>query len=403
MVGQNIDRIVTFCISEKEARQRLAWELAKCDQVPIDVFDNLSITINKVYYPLWVFSGSFKAPWSCLKTIRNKNFHIHNINHNVNPERTTDYYPVNGVAVGNFEFAISATTRSKLFLQNGVSCYEEYSPLKVAEDEIQYDIDISSEEAWDNDKTQKHIERMVTAQVDLQTPHQYTDFNCHFENLYKENYSVLYPIMNMAFQYKGEKYSCKIDGYGNFLNFNHPIEKSQTKECAVDNIELKDPINMSKFGWICFGVFVLNSILALFSLESKLPIMAVLSALTMAFVAVWGFKMGFRQDVEKVVRKELNKSQNRAKGKFHQDLHEKRMRELVNANILLLEPHKAEMQKNGKDVSVFVAEYYKKAKEYNSLIRRDEIRLLKYYAVMFSITLLVIIVLAIQFFNTHSL
>lgn len=403
MDSHNIDRIVPFCISEEEARQKLAWELAKCDLVPIDVFDNLSISTNKVYYPLWVFCGSFKAPWSCLKTIRNKNFHIHNINHNINPERSTDYYPVNGVAVGDFEFAISATTKSKLFLQDGVSYYEEYNPLKVSKDEIQYDIDISSEEAWDNDKTQKHIERIVKAQLDLQIPHEYTDLNCHIEYLHKDSYNVLYPIMNMTYHYKGKNYSCKVDGYGNFLSFNHPTEYRQNNTEKSEEIELKNPINISKFGWTCFGVFILNSILTICSLESKLPVMAVLSSLLMVFAFIWGFKMSFRKDAEKVARKEIGKFQNKVKGKFHQDLHEQRMRELANANIPLLEPHRAEMQKNSKDVSVYVAEYSTKAKEYNSLIRRDEIRLLKYYAVMLSITLLVIIALFIHYLNTHSL
>ena len=45
---QNNDRIVSFCISEEEAKQKLAWELAKCDQVPIDIFDNLSIMVTKL-------------------------------------------------------------------------------------------------------------------------------------------------------------------------------------------------------------------------------------------------------------------------------------------------------------------------------------------------------------------
>jgi hypothetical protein len=61
------------------------------------------------------------------------------------------------------------------------------------------------------------------------------------------------------------------------------------------------------------------------------------------------------------------------------------------------------MQKNDKDVSHFVAEYSENANEYNIIIKCDELRLTKYYAVMFLITSFIIISLLIHYINTHSL
>lgn len=395
---QNIDKIVTFCISEEEAKQKLAWELAKCDQVPIDIFENLSIMVAKAYHPLWVFRGRFKVPWSCLKIVRNKNFHIRNIN----PERSTDYYPVNGVAIGDFELAISATTKDNLFFEESVVGSEECS-LKVEDGVIQYDLDISSEEAWGNKKTQQHIERIARKELDGQTPHEYTDLNCYVEYLNKESYSVLYPIMNMTYHYKGRKYSCKIDGYGNFLKFDHPIENGHYNTESIDDIELKKPISMSKFGWTCFGLFALNLVLVIWSLESKIPVMVALCVLMLVLPIVWAWKMSNRRDKGKAASVIIHNSYNKVKGKYQRNFHQQRMQELANANIPLLKLYREEMQKNGKDVSLFVAEYSEKANEYNKMIKRDEMKMKTYYAVMFLITGLVVISLLIHYLNTHSL
>ena len=160
---------------------------------------------------------------------------------------------------------------------------------------------------------------------------------------------------------------------------------------------------MSKFGWTCFGLFALNSVLVICSLERKMSVMVALCVLMLVLPIVWVWEMSNRQDKEKAASRKIHNSYNKVKGKCQRNFHQQRMQELANANIPLLEPYRAEMQKNGKDVSHFVAEYSENANKYNKMIKRDELRLTKYYAVMFLITSFIIISLLIHYINTHSL
>jgi preprotein translocase subunit SecG len=134
-----------------------------------------------------------------------------------------------------------------------------------------------------------------------------------------------------------------------------------------------------------------------------MSVMVALCVLMLVLPIAWVWEMSNRQDKEKAVSRIIHNSYNKVKGKYQRNFHQQRMQELANANIPLLEPYRAEMQKNDKDVSHFVAEYSENANEYNKIIKCDELRLTKYYAVMFLITSFIIISLLIHYINTHSL
>ena len=77
-----------------------------------------------------------------------------------------------------------------MFLEGGIVDSED-NPQNVEDGVVHYDLDISCEEAWGNNKTQQHIERIARKELDGQTPNEYTDLNCYVEYLNKESYSVL--------------------------------------------------------------------------------------------------------------------------------------------------------------------------------------------------------------------
>lgn len=379
MNSNYIDEIVTFCISEEEARNKLILELANCVQVPIDVFDNLSITVYKEYYPLWVFKGRFASPWSCLKVVKKYNPNSH---YKSSLEIPEEYYPVNGVAVGDFEFAISATKRSNLFLPGGVSFAEEFSPSKIEEYAIQFDLNVSKEKAWHNKKVEKYLNRIANDAIDMQCPRNYEEFNAHFEQCSYECHSVLYAVMNLKYHYKGNEYICEMDAFGDFINFDHPKGKMRFPEAKeFETKRLKKAISISKFCWTCVSVFLLNAILSIYFLNTELYFTAFLNALFVILALIFGFKISFRQDEEKTARNKVCEYRVEIKGK---NRHEKRMEMLVKANYPILEQFKDQLPKNSIDNQKIIEKYSNKVNEYNEMVVRDTTKKRLYYFILLS-------------------
>ena len=382
---QNIDKIVTFCVSEEEARQKLAWKLAKCHRVPADVFDNLDIMITKAYCPLWVFKGSFKAPWSCLKVVRNKNFNVYE----TNIPRTVDYFPVNGVAVGNFEFTISATFDSDIFFEREVFCSKEYSPSKMEKEATLYSLNYSSEEAWHNEKSQKYVDRVVFDKIKWQLPNECEEINYYMDYSYK-SYNVLYGILNMEYQYKGKTYLCKMDAYGDFLCFNHPSSEKVSFQIDEDalKVDLKKTIKTSRFGWCCFWLFIVGGHLGVYAMVQESILGCILCVILMFMSVVYGFKMSGKQDEEHKEKKKIYNYQNSVRGRYQQKQNFNRMQKIYLLQCPLLESHKEELNKflkSSKDLSPISSNWKEKAKEYNALIRHHEFLMVKYYTIMFSL------------------
>lgn len=391
--GEDAERIITFGITEQEAREKLAWELAKCSQVPVDLFENLSIEVSKQYIPLWVFKGNYKAPWSCLKVVPNPNYHPYH-----NPTKKADYYPVSGVAVGKFNIAVSATTSSKLFFPDGITPYSETNNFKKTGDGTAvFRMNVSKDNAWNSDKVNKHIKRMAWDEIERQTPSAYEEGNSHINYTYTKCYSVLYPIINLTYRYKDKGYSCKMDGNdGDFRNFNHPKEKvkSQISEDSL-RVDIKAPISLSKFGCWCFGLFVIGGMLGICAIAKHSVILIALCLLLMLMSIVWGFKMSNKQDEEYKEKENLRKAQNKIKGKFQQQQYFSRMQELAQLNCPLLESHKEEMNKSSKELSQYQSQLQEKAKGFNALILQDEFLMVKYYIALFSLLGVIIISLII--------
>ena len=387
---QDIDKIITLCVSEEEARQKLAVELAKCDKVPVDVFDNLDIKIAKEYYPLWVFKGSFKAPWSCLKVVRNKNFNVYE----TNIPRTVDYFPVNGVAVGNFEFAISATMKSNIFLQTGVAGGREYTPSKVEKEATLYSLDYSSEETWSDEKSQKYVDRVVFDKIQWQLPNEYEEMNYYMDYSYK-SYNVLYGILNMEYQYKGKTYLCKMDAYGNILSFNHPSEKVNLQiDKDVLKVDVLPPTKIEKFGWSCVGLVVIGLIFLFVILikEKELSKEAVFGGILIATLitmpVVYLIKISDIQDHESEQKERIDKLWDKIKKMYKQRQHSDRMQKICLSPCTLLEPYRGKLKKFSEpsvELSRCISKWEKDVKKYNTLVRHDKFLILKYCIILFSL------------------
>lgn len=202
------DEIISFIFSEEDARESLAWTLANEMEVPIEVFDNLGISVKKAYIPMWRFDGSFKSPWSCQKVVwRSRTYKEDG---KTKYETYKEYYPANGVAVGNFSLFISGGDRDYGLVLPVPSA--DFSPEMIDSDAVVKDLVVSREKAWKNDLLESHIELLATLEMKKTLPEEYEDLNSYYE--YRSNYCtcVLYPIYEVEFYYEGEIYENVVSG-----------------------------------------------------------------------------------------------------------------------------------------------------------------------------------------------
>lgn len=98
----NEPRILEFSMTENEVVEQMVNLLIGNKDVPTDIFDKMKITsIEKYYVPMYIFEGTFRAPWTAERERQEKRQRIGR------DGKIEDYYETlydyyNGEATGNF-------------------------------------------------------------------------------------------------------------------------------------------------------------------------------------------------------------------------------------------------------------------------------------------------------------
>lgn len=232
------DGIIPFSRSEEEARQTLAWHLADEKEVPIDVFNHLDIKVKKVFVPLWDFEGSFKSPWSCQKVVTRRREYKED--GKTKYEYYDEYYPANGVAVGNFSFFVSGNKKTYGNIPHVKSI--AFSPELIDSDATVKELEISREDACRSEKIKSHIEHLVNIELRKSLPKSYEDLNSYYEYNFNRHACVLYPIYEVEFDYDSETYDNLVSGYTDCLieSLNAPRQETISHEEDHDLMEVND-------------------------------------------------------------------------------------------------------------------------------------------------------------------
>lgn len=98
----NEPRVLEFSMTEKEVVEQMVNLLIGNKDVPTDIFDKMKInSIEKYYVPMYIFEGTFRAPWTAERERQEKRQRIGR------DGKIEDYYETlydyyNGEATGNF-------------------------------------------------------------------------------------------------------------------------------------------------------------------------------------------------------------------------------------------------------------------------------------------------------------
>lgn len=403
-----IERMTTFSLSEQEAKEQLAWQLAQQETVPLGLFRELDINAEKVYLPVWDIEVEYYISWSCLKVVRTRD----TTHKELYKQFQENHYPVQGVVNGDFTTVVRGGGDKNCPIPNHLWHTIPFDADKIDGDAQIYKLGISKSFAIDKKSIGEIIDNKGGAELKRQLPKTYTDAHIDPSYTIRKCQSVLCAVWKMSYAYKGKTYNCWMQG-SNCYHLEHPKE-NRSKEDKSFSLEVQDPIQISKFGWTCAAVFILPIILGFFSFlhtplfktggNGKLLEVA-LSLIVMGITAYLGIKMSSKQDEENKMIGELEgmveELQDNIDNDQNKQLLQQRMQSLLNANVALLKPFEQEIKDfiTGKDVEdeqededdytseLSVNDFYRKADEYNSKVIQDNKLLKLYYVVLIVIAL----------------
>lgn len=360
------DEIVLFSLDETEVKQKLAWEFAQDDSVPIDLFDALDFTVEKVYVPMWMLSGSYNASWACDHiTYRDEVYYDREGKEHT--KTIKERHPISGNAVGAFEMLVSAHNRYS-FLIEGISINsKKFNRNLVEDDEEILSIDIDEDQIWDTKNVGDYIDEVTSRHVEDQIPDCHERLSSHVSYSRRVRKSVLLPYWILKYEYKGKEHTCIVrDDNGEIIKISHPKEPV----APVDTSDMKNPIPVGLFTILC----IIVAIVCFFYMQERCISTAVESLIGIIFSIAAGIHILTRYFKESKSYKKLveNRTQKR---------HEERLNRL--SCIPLLEPYRKEMEK--------VRDILTSSEEHNKTVEKDR-RLKKNYLIVLLILLPVLIV-----------
>jgi hypothetical protein len=347
------DGIVPFTRSEEEARQTLAWRLADEMEVPIEVFNDLDIKVKKIFVPAWQFEGSFKSPWSCQKVVTRRREYKED--GKTRYEYYDEYYPANGVAVGNFRISVSGVKYKYGYLPFETPM--DFSTELIESDATVENLELSIEEAWKNEKVKSRIEYLSSEELRKSLPDSYTDLNSYYEYNYNYCACILYPVYEAEFDYDGETYINAVSGSKDYLveGLVAPRQDTVSHEDDHDLMAVNDSSlvwSMTAWG----AIFLILGVVLAFISGAHGYTLGVVSAVVLSILSLaFPFVTYSRIEDEKSLRRNIAEDR---------EEHDREIRFQQLMNEPLLQPYREEMEET--------AELNISSVEYNEKVRRDK-------------------------------
>lgn len=369
-----VDEIIPFAITEEEAQQRLAWELAQCDNVPLDAFNSLSIKATKVFVPVWSFNGHYDASWSCDRVIRRKRDYIDR-NGNVKKEEYKEYSPANGNVKGKFTILVSASKEIKLFLTSNDDKSSRFDLSLIDADAVVYGLNVSKDVAWEKKGIEAYVNKIAGKRTGEQAPFEYVNFHYSYSWDYSHCRSLLFSLWILQYEYRGKQYDCRMNGHsGELITFIHPEEKVK-----VDNTDLEPHIETSKFllACCCYAIFgvIFGLVIICRGFYDKFQFASIAPLVILTILSIlFGIYISWLKDKEKVNYQKLCKNRKKK-------AHELRLQKLV--NVPLLSRYHDKMSRSSKLVTDKTA--------YNDTVAKDR-RLMRLYHLILAVCFVVSLV-----------
>lgn len=253
--GKDIEpRVLEFIMTENEVVEQMVTLLIENQDVPTDIFDRMKITsIGKYYVPMYIFEGTFRAPWTAERSRQEKRQRVRDGKIEDYYETLYDYF--NGEAVGNFfvnGIPSNEITRLDLDIRSiqkivvNPSQLSSLSQIQInSNDRIEILMPSSESDSvwWESGEATAQNIGVDTAYS--QAPGHVTSCSASCE--LKRTSFVYIPLWIIQYKYNDEKY-CSVFYAEQFMDYNHPkganIEAQPTveQEDVLDNYNKRDDL-----------------------------------------------------------------------------------------------------------------------------------------------------------------
>ena len=270
---ENEPRVLEFGMTENEVLNQIVSLLIENKNVPTDIFDKMKIaSIEKYYVPMYIFEGTFRAPWTAEKERQEKRQRIGRDGKVENYYETLyDYF--NGEDAGNFSVnCIPSNEVAHLNLnlgleQNIVVNPSKLSPFSKVQINSNDSIKIitpsceSDSVWWENGEPRAQNIGVDTACS--QAPGHVTSCSASCE--LKKTSFVYIPLWKIQYEYNKEMYSF-IFYAEQYMDYNSPtgvsIEALPTveQEGILDKYTKRDSILSKIRDFGCLGVTLIGFI-----------------------------------------------------------------------------------------------------------------------------------------------
>ena len=264
--------VLDFKISQDEVIKIFLKNLAQKEAVPSDIFNKLQITeVSPVFIPMYSYIGSYQANWSCLK-IETEKYKVGDETKEIEKK-----YPMNGVAGGNFSFLLPNCDVSPLptsfnnFFESikfDKTLYDQTARKNLSSEEQTYIIEEKGDSqaiVWNNSDCGKCLDSDIQKSVNAQLPRIYEDLSYSCSTNGGAGRAFLLATWIIDYNYNEEKYDFIIDGTGNYIFSNAPIDEKEKSSLDELNKTIKDSKGNAIFGGLLGGILLLVSLIAIFA------------------------------------------------------------------------------------------------------------------------------------------
>lgn len=287
-------RIFEFQTSEEDAVQKMLYQLTEKENLPKDFFQNCKVDEVKPYYvPVYYYQCSFEAPWSCVKLVT-REYEVYNKSTGRNEKKkTTERYPMNGVAMDSFTYITCAGRKEDLpkelyefinteMITKGTSYYDNSKKRELTNEELAILVEnggVSHGLLW-KQNCEGLLAARVRKTVRSQLPDRYEDLSYSY-SYNNPSWDMILPFWVVYYSYKGKKFIFVTDGLVKTTRLNSPIDEKQASESEAIKKDLAQ--KSSKSGWSIF-YFILFSlatlITSIFLTESDVSFWCLLLSIT---------------------------------------------------------------------------------------------------------------------------
>ena len=271
--------VLDFKISQDEAIKIFLKNLAQKEAVPSDIFNKLQITeVSPVLIPMYSYIGSYQANWSCLK-IETEKYKVGDETKEIEKK-----YPMNGVAGGNFSFLLPncdvsplSTSFNNFFesIKFDKTLYDQTARKNLSSEEQTYIIEEKGDSqaiVWNNSDCGKCLDSDIQKSVHAQLPRIYEDLSYSCSTNGGAGRAFLLATWIIDYNYNEEKYDFIIDGTGNYIFSNAPIDEKEKNSLDELNKTIKDSKGNAIFWGLLGGILLLVSLVALIAITSNVTV-----------------------------------------------------------------------------------------------------------------------------------